>query len=121
MGKVSLEGLEFFAHHGVYKEENKIGNKYNVDITVSTNLQKAILEDNIHHTLNYQILYQIVSEEMAISSKLLEYVGGRIMRRVFATFAEAEHIEINVCKFNPPIDGICKWAKINLSQSRNEI
>ena len=119
MGKVTLEGLEFFAHHGVYKEENKIGNKYNVDITVSTQLEKATLEDKLNHTLNYQILYQIVNEEMAISSKLLEYVGGRIMRRVFVTFPEAEHIELNVCKFNPPIGGICKWAKINLSQSRN--
>ncbi|RZK29989.1 MAG: dihydroneopterin aldolase, partial [Hymenobacter sp.] len=32
MGQIALEGLEFFAFHGYYDEEQKIGNKYGVDI-----------------------------------------------------------------------------------------
>jgi dihydroneopterin aldolase len=36
MGKITLEGLEFFAFHGYYDEEQKIGNKYGVDITIET-------------------------------------------------------------------------------------
>jgi dihydroneopterin aldolase len=33
-GKITLEGMEFFAHHGYYQEEQKIGNKFAVDIMI---------------------------------------------------------------------------------------
>ena len=31
MGKVALEGIEFFSYHGYYEEEQKLGNKYEVN------------------------------------------------------------------------------------------
>ena len=42
---VSLEGLEFFAYHGYYDEEQKVGNKYSVDVTVRADLKAAAVED----------------------------------------------------------------------------
>ena len=41
MGQIALEGMEFFAFHGYYDEEQKIGNKYGVDLYIETNLNAA--------------------------------------------------------------------------------
>ena len=118
MGKITLEGLEFFAFHGYYDEEQKIGNKFGVDITIETSLERAQEDDKLSETINYEDLYHLILTEMNKPSRLLEHIGGRIMRAVFANFPMVFYIEISISKFNPPIGGICKRAMVTLTQSR---
>lgn len=118
MGKITLEGLEFFAFHGYYDEEQKIGNKYGVDITIESSLDKAGADDKLSETINYEELYQIIREEMSKPSRLLENIGGRIMNAVFTNFPLVTFIEISISKFNPPIGGICKRAVVSLTSAR---
>lgn len=42
LGTISLEGLEFFAYHGFYDEEQKVGNKYSLDITIHTDRKSVV-------------------------------------------------------------------------------
>lgn len=120
MGKITLDGLEFFAFHGYYDEEQKIGNKYGVDITIETSLEKAGMDDKLSETIDYEELYRIIREEMSKPSRLLENIGGRIMNSVFNNFPLVTFIEISISKFNPPIGGICKRAIVTLSRDRND-
>ena len=120
MGKITLEGLEFFAFHGYYDEEQKIGNKYGVDITIETSLQKAGEDDKLSETIDYEELYKIIRVEMSKPSRLLENIGGRIMNEVFNNFALVTFIEISISKFNPPIGGICKRAVVTQSSARKD-
>jgi len=120
MGRITLEGLEFFAFHGYYDEEQKIGNKYGVDITIETTLEKAHADDKLSETINYEELYKIILEEMNTPSRLLENIGGRIMNAVFESFSLVTFIEISISKFNPPIGGICKRAVVSLSSARKD-
>ncbi len=117
-GKISLEGLEFHAYHGVYAHERSSGNKFEVDITVEAKLYDHVLEDDLSGTINYESLYQVVTEEMARPSKLLETVGYTIAQRVLASFVEVLQVEIKISKFNPPIGGVCKKATVTVSQRR---
>ncbi|MDX5443432.1 MAG: dihydroneopterin aldolase, partial [Hymenobacteraceae bacterium] len=48
MGQIALEGMEFFAFHGFYDEEQKIGNKYGVDLYIKTDLHAAAESDDLH-------------------------------------------------------------------------
>lgn len=120
MGKITLDGLEFFAFHGFYDEEQKIGNKYGVDITVETFLDKAGTDDKLSETIDYEELYQIICKEMGKPSRLLENIGGRIMNAVFDKFPLVTSVDISISKFNPPIGGICKRAIVTLSNARND-
>ena len=54
MGQIALEGMEFFAFHGFYDEEQKIGNKYGVDLYLTTDLKRAATSDDLHETVNYE-------------------------------------------------------------------
>lgn len=118
MGRITLEGLEFFAFHGYYDEEQKIGNKFGVDITVETSLEKAQIDDRLSETINYEALYKLILAEMNKPSRLLEHIGGRIINAVFESFPLITFIEVSISKFNPPIGGICRRAVVTLSKSR---
>ena len=120
MGKITLEGLEFFAFHGYYDEEQKIGNKYGVDITIETSLDKAGEDDKLSETIDYEELYKIIREEMGQPSRLLENIGGRIMNSIFEKFPLVTFVEVSISKFNPPIGGICKRALVTLSSARKD-
>ena len=118
MGQIALEGMEFFAFHGFYDEEQKIGNKYGVDLIINTDLRRAAESDNLDETVNYEVLYKLVLEEMKIPARLLEHLGHRIIDKVYAQFPFVQSVKINVYKFNPPLGGICKWAKVSLEEAR---
>ncbi len=118
MDIVSLEGLEFFAYHGYYDEEQKVGNKYAVDLKVYADFRQAAVDDVLSETVNYEKLYQIVSKEMRISSRLLENIGERISKVIFDTFQQISDIEVSVSKFNPPIGGVCTRARVVIKRNR---
>lgn len=118
MGLVSLRGLEFFAYHGYYDEEQKVGNKYSVDITVQANLKVAAVKDELSQTVNYEALYQIIKDNMQIRSRLLEHIGYEIIQSIFKEFPPVQWVEVSISKFNPPIGGVCKEARVTLTEER---
>ncbi|MFD1184950.1 dihydroneopterin aldolase [Pontibacter rugosus] len=118
MGQITLEGMEFFAFHGYYDEEQKIGNKYGIDLIIDTDLQRAAATDKLEETVNYEVLYALVLEEMKMPARLLEHLGHRIIDKVYDKFPFVQSVKVHVYKFNPPLGGICKWAKVTLEEAR---
>ncbi len=115
-GKVALEGLEFHAYHGVYPHERSSGNKFEVDIVVDTEFSDSAFQDDLSGTINYEVLYAIVKDEMAKPSKLLETVGHAIAQKALQTFSDARAVEVRISKFNPPIGGVCKKATVTVNE-----
>ncbi len=118
IGKISLEGLEFHAFHGVYPHERESGNWFEVDLSVEANITEGANEDDLARTVNYETLYQYVKEEMEKPSKLLETVAGKIVERVLQEISEVWQVEIKISKINPPIGGKCKKASVSLLRKR---
>ena len=116
MGKISLKGLKFKAYHGYYDVERERGNRFEVDITVKTNFQKAAASDELSLTVDYEDLYRIISEEMAGSSKLLEHVVKAIVDRIMSELTGIKWVEVVLAKLNPPIKGECERAVVSLKQ-----
>lgn len=114
MGKVALEGMEFYARHGYYEEERIIGNKYRVDLTLDLDFTDAALEDNLEGTVNYEKVYEIVAEVMSINAKLLEHLAGKMIAALKKNFPQINEIEVKVSKYNPPIMGLCERASVTL-------
>ncbi|PSR01159.1 MAG: hypothetical protein BRD50_09125 [Bacteroidetes bacterium SW_11_45_7] len=77
MGLIAIEGMQFYAHHGYYKEEQKIGGQYKVDVYLRAKLEEAAQEDMLVKTINYENIYAVISEEMTGKSQLIEYVAKK--------------------------------------------
>lgn len=117
-GKVALEGLEFHAFHGVYPHERESGNFFEVDISVETDYSKAAAADELEGTVDYEVLFKIVKEEMEKPSKLLETVAENVVTDVMDRFPSATSVEFKISKLNPPIGGKCRKATVTLSKKR---
>ncbi len=115
MGIISLEGLEFFAYHGYYDEEQKMGNKYSIDIAITADLNRAAQEDRLSLTVNYEVVYEIIAGVMNIKHRLLEHIAYKIIEAVKEQFSEIQQITVSVSKFNPPIGGVCERSKVTIT------
>jgi len=108
MGKIHLEGMEFFAYHGCFNEEQIIGTRFLVDLVVGADTLPAEQSDKLNDTLNYTELYQIIKLEMQIKSHLLEHVAGRIVVSLCSRFPQINSINLKIAKLNPPVRGKVK-------------
>jgi 7,8-dihydroneopterin aldolase/epimerase/oxygenase len=53
MGKIAIEGMRFYAFHGLLKEEQIIGGNYIVDVYLDASIEKASENDDIKSTIDY--------------------------------------------------------------------
>lgn len=101
--KIYLRNVRFHAFHGVLPQEGIVGNDYLVNLVLDYDFSAAIKTDDLQGTLNYAEVYQKVREEMAVPSKLLEHVAGRIAHRLFSDFPEIQKLQLSITKVNPPM------------------
>ena len=101
--KIYLRNVRFHAFHGVLPQERIVGNDYLVNLVLDYDFSSAMQTDELQGTLNYAEVYQKVREEMAVPSKLLEHVAGRIAHRLFSDFPEIQKLQLSITKVNPPM------------------
>ena len=116
--KIYLDDMRFYAYHGVMEQERTVGGEYSVSLTVEADLSEAVRTDDVADTINYAALYEIVKSEMAVPSKLLEHVAGRIGQRAMETFGKITTLTIRVTKVNPPMGADCKGASVEIKVKR---
>ena len=105
------------AWHGCLPEESIIGSDYRVDLEVATDLAKPSVSDKLKDTVDYVHLNNIVKEEMAVKSKLLEHVAQRILDRIFGEIPQITMAEVAVSKINPPIGGDVESVTVVLTST----
>ena len=118
IGKITLEGLEFHAFHGVYDFEKQAGNNFVVDITIETDFSKAAETDNLSGTVDYEVVYALVKAEMLKPSNLIETVAENIVNKILDDLSHVSNIQLTVSKINPPIGGPCKRSAVTISKKR---
>ena len=115
---ISLNGLRFYAYHGVEPQESVVGAWYSVSVQLETDITVAIDSDTISDTINYAKVASIVKQQMQIRSKLLEHVAGRIANALLDTYNSLQQITVGVSKENPPIGIPCSSATVKITAVR---
>jgi len=115
MSIISIEGMEFFAYHGCFKEEQVIGTKFRIDLFLNVDTSAAEKSDQLQDTVNYQSVFQLVKKEMETTSKILEHVGRRILDNIESEFPNVDHARIKIRKLNPPLGGKMDFVSLELS------
>jgi dihydroneopterin aldolase len=105
---IHLEGMKFYAYHGVLPQEKLVGANYYIDLKLKTDFSHAAKTDELEGTINYADIHTTVKKEMHITSKLLEHVCQRIASRLFQDFPTIESMEIRLSKENPPMGACAK-------------
>ena len=115
---VFLENMEFHSFHGCLEFEQKLGNTFLVSVGMELDTSLPGKTDELEHTLNYQLVYDVVKREMEIPSKLIEHVGQRILDSIFNQFPQIQALEVKLSKLAPPLGGKVERVTIELHKKR---
>ena len=118
MNTIKVTNIRVYAYHGCLNEETKIGSDYLVNVSVTVDLSKSAQSDALEDTVDYVFLNQVVKEEMAIASKLLETVCERILARFIQESPLIDTATVAISKLNPPIGGDVKMVTVEMSKTR---
>ena len=118
---IHIGTLRFYAHHGVLPQEQKVGNYFKIETTLYTDFSRALVTDELTDTLNYAEICKIISDEMAIPSRLLEHVAGRIINSLRSHYPQITGGRLIVTKEKPPTKSVFKNTSTISRQSSPEI
>jgi dihydroneopterin aldolase len=116
MLSVHLSKLAFYAYHGFYEEERKLGNNYEVDITISYDERTHTLDD-LNNLVNYESVYEIVKKRMSIPTPLLEEIAESMISKIRHQYRQVSEISVSIFKLQPPIENFQGKAGITLHRT----
>lgn len=116
MAKILIEGIVLYAFHGCKKDEAIIGGRYIVDVCIEADLSKPSRTDKLKDSIDYTSVYEIVKEQMAIRSNLVETVAQRILDALKKKFPQIKSTEVKVTKLHPPIAGDVERVSVVVSE-----
>ncbi|MGB8957158.1 MAG: dihydroneopterin aldolase [Tumebacillaceae bacterium] len=119
MDAIYLNGLEFYAYHGVFSEENRLGQRFFCDAVLYTSLERAGLTDDLQHTVNYGEAYDLIKSIMAGPPvQLLETLAERIAALLLDRYPAVQRVRIKITKPMPPIPGPMTGVAVEIERGR---
>ena len=115
--KIYLNDMIFYGFHGVYPEERKLGQRFNVCLTIYTDDSKdesiKELTDTVDYTLVYEDIKQIMENQQFI---LLEDCANNIIKKVLNTYELVIGVKVNIKKPSVSINGNLSYVGIEMER-----
>ena len=106
MDEIKIRNLEIFANHGVFPEENKLGQKFVVSCTLYLDTRKAGKGDSLEDSVHYGLVAQLIKKEMENHTfALIECVAEHLADIILDFDEKIREVEIEVKK---------PWAPVGL-------
>lgn len=129
MDEIRIQDLEVYCHHGVLKEENVLGQKFLVSLSLFTDTRKAGNSDNLSFSIDYAEVSHFVEKKLKETTyQLIESVAEHIAKDILQEFSLVEKIKVEIKKpWAPillPLDTVSVtiergWTKVYLSVGSN--
>jgi dihydroneopterin aldolase len=113
---IELKELRFFAFHGLYPEEQKTGNEFEVNISVTRNIKSSIIKE-LSETLNYAELFELIKDEMKKPRALLETFAMELAQLIHLSFEGVKKVDIEIAKLHLPVKRFSGTAAVKYSKS----
>lgn len=114
--RITLTGLEVFAHHGVFDFERERGQRFLIDAELAVNLRPAAAGDALSRTVHYgELAEAIVAAVERDPVDLIETVAERVAS-VALSFAGVSSATITVHKPEAPI--AAQFTDVSVSVTR---
>lgn len=106
MDKIKIQNLEVFAKHGVFPEENVLGQKFIVSVVLYTDTRKAGRTDDLTASIHYGEVSQFIDRYMKEHTyKLIERAAESLAEELLIETEHLRKVQIEVKK---------PWAPVGL-------
>lgn len=115
--RIFVTGLLVHARHGVMEHEEKVGQRFVIDLALELDLAPASASDRLADTVSYSSLVEVATHAFtARNFRLVEAAAGAVAEAVLAAFARVAAVEVTVHKPHAPIAAI--FADVGVSVLR---
>lgn len=119
MKKIKIKNMRFYAYHGVFEEEKKLGQEFQVDVIIEMPFIKKIQNDTLDNTLDYSKIYNVTKKIVEGNSyNLIEALAETILNELYNVFenesTSISSITVTIRKPSAPIEGIFDYAEIEV-------
>lgn len=115
MYTIRMMNCAFFAHHGVFEEEEKLGQRFYVDAVLAVDPGDSLENDDIDKTVHYGIVFSMI--EKIITGKrryLIEALALDVAKALCAAFPQIQKADITVRKPNAPVAGVLDFVEVTV-------
>ena len=119
MVTIELQHLIFYVHHGIYEEERRVMNSFEVNLSVSYPEVNQVYE-RISDTISYVNLFKIVQEKMKEPVFLLEKICQGIILNIKHQYPAVSEIRISVFKLQAPIEHFVGKVGVTMQRTFKE-
>jgi 7,8-dihydroneopterin aldolase/epimerase/oxygenase len=104
--EILLEGMRFYGYHGVHPEEQRLGQRFVVDVALAVSLQRAGERDDLAATVSYSAAYAEIRRVVEGESRqLIEAVAEEIAAAMLALDGRVQRVRVRVAKPEAPVKG----------------
>ena len=118
---LSLSKMRFFGRHGVYAEETRTGQPFEVTVRLTLPLPEREGRDQLGATVDYcevQALTQGIVEGRP--SALIETVADTLADALLERFPAVQEVEVEVFKPKPPVTFVFDGVSARIVRLRRE-
>ena len=120
--EILLEGMRFYAYHGVNPEERALGQRFTVDVVLAVDLRRPGQSDDLADTVSYSAVYKVVRETVEGEPRqLIEAVAEAIATVILKGFPLVARVIVTVRKPEVPMKGsMLDAAGVRITRSRSD-
>lgn len=118
---ILLEGLRYFATHGVHPEEARCGRWFQLDIRLDLPPRSAQAGDQLADTLDYAAIHACCTRVMSHRVQLLETLAETLITELARLTPDVQAVRVCVSKENPPFQGICGRVAVDITQTFDKL
>jgi len=119
-GIILIEKLDIYAYHGFFSEEERLGQRFVLDLVLETDLRASSISDALCDTVNYGKVVEVATEAFtARRFNLLEAAARAVALAVLDAFPSVSRIEVTLRKPAPPIHATLASVGIKLDFRRD--
>lgn len=120
MGKIFVDKLKVFAHHGVLEKETRNGQFFYVSLEIETDFCKAAKSDDLSETVDYASVVEFVYHFMVRDNyKLIETVCVRLADAILLEYKKVREIKVTIYKPDAPIDRDFENVSVSCERKRH--
>lgn len=100
---IHINGLRVVARHGVLPEEQERAQPFQIDVTISADIARAGLSDELIDTIDYGAVAEAIVTQATLESHALIERLAQSVADVCLSFAQVISVEVTVTKLRPPV------------------
>lgn len=117
--KIQIDGLEVFANHGVYAEENTLGQKFVVSLTLYADLHAAGSRDDLAASIDYgKVCHDVDTYLREHTFKLIEAAAEGVAALLLSRYDSLMGVRVRIEKPWAPIGLPLRTVAVEIERTR---